>query len=379
MAKIRRKPLRGDVSKKSGKPDLVKKSEKADVNMKPSEGVRKRRQRRGKKKQSKVGSVPNTGTVQAANGSAEGSVPNPGIVQAANGSAGPNDDMLVDTVNEVFRETKESNTTRKKKRKRKKPASVASKKAAISRKHAQERAEFDARMRLEPHRILWEEYVKWAGERLSTVEKSNEEWNSEQVQCLNDPGEGKLIDVVKGVVGADYATRTNFDLAKHQTPAVACLMLALTTAGVLTFAQRLYDGKPVAKLFSRHTRIADQSQFLAKACEQGILPTAAGTVFRVENLLDQGNLTLDFLQVLLVDMSRDQKLFDMMDFPYCDKFFDLIHRFIRSRIASNEMKVILVVPTEDKMPKEINWDLKKTGEEKEISKENDADAMEEGN
>lgn len=219
-------------------------------------------------------------------------------------------------------------------------------------KLGQEREQFDSKLRTEPHTLLWQEYVDWAGDRLTNVERKQEQWSADQVIFLEDsnPGGDNMMDEVKAVIGEDYKTRTGFEKNKSKDikPSVACLMICPSTESVLSFAKRLYDGRPVGKFFSRHMKVEHQAAFLKKACQSSILPTATGNVSRLDRLLTDEALTLDYTQALLVDFGRDSKRFNIAEHNYRDTFFELIHKHVRPWLASG-MKIVLVVPPREKM------------------------------
>lgn len=235
-------------------------------------------------------------------------------------------------------------------------------KQSTEQRFAQNRATFDEQLRKEPHVVLWEQYCEWAGERLTSIERREEQWTSEQVVCLPDDdagGDSNIMEKVKAIIGADYNTRTGYEAVsrKRRTPSVACIMVALSTASVLSFAKRMYDGQQVGKLFSKHTQVKQQGLFIRKRCKNKILPTAAGNVSRLDTLFTEGFIDLQYTQALLLDFGRDSKLFNLTEHNYRDSFFKLIHNHVRKRIVSG-MKLVVVVPSAEKMPTARSWGAK---------------------
>lgn len=254
-------------------------------------------------------------------------------------------------------------------------------KQSIKQQFAQKRAVFDERLRSEPHVVLWEQYCEWAGERLTSVERREEQWTSEQVVCLLDEdagGDSNMTEKVKATIGADYNTRTGFEAVsrKRRTPSVACIMVALSTASVLSFAKRMYDGQQVGKLFSKHTQVKQQGLFIRKRCKNNILPTAAGNVSRLDTLFTEGFIDLQYTQALLLDFGRDSKLFNFTEHNYRDSFFNLIHNHARKRIISG-MKLVVVVPSAEKMPTARSWGAK--AEHTSLDNEDEKDAKSDDN
>lgn len=296
-----------------------------------------------------------------------------------------NDDILIDSVNTALRDQKSGEGGSKTDKNKKARKKFSEKKAN---KQSQQREELDASIRSSPHVILCDSYRKWASEKLPGDKLTIEPWTNEQVTSIHDDeddddteiqGKGKkprkessLLKKVKAIIGDDYAsaTRTGFPSNKNKSkkikeqqrtiPGIACLMIALTTEGVLSFSRRLYDGRSVPKLFSKHMKLAQHERFLNFECNKhGLLPTGTGTMGRIERLISDGGLTLKYTQALLIDLSRDVKLFNMFDHQlYRNPFFEFLHKHVRERVADG-MKIIIVMPSVEKMKTQRVWGSKK--------------------
>ena len=205
--------------------------------------------------------------------------------------------------------------------------------------HEQEREQSDKLIREAPHKYLWSQYREWAGSMIS--DKDVEEWSEEQVTVLEDDG-GSLMPQVKAILGDDYVSRGGYE---GGTPGVAVIALAASAVNAVGLAKRMYDGCPVGKLFSKHVKIHEQKEWLRRACRKGLAPSAAGTSKRVQRLVEDGEMTFDHTVGLVIDMSRDMRLMNIVDMHSTKaELFELIHKQLVAIIASGKMKVILCIP-----------------------------------
>lgn len=209
--------------------------------------------------------------------------------------------------------------------------------------HNLHRENADELIRKLPHEYLWEKYVEWAGTKLSSVEKVAEKWTKEQVYVVEEDGKESLIPSVKEIVGVDYVAQGEW--RKGKKAGVAIIALGCSALRAVGLAKRLYDGKPVGKLFSKHIKIEEQRQWLAACCGKGLAPSAVGTAKRVQRLVEEGDLALEYTTTLIIDMSRDVRLRNIIDLNSMrEELFDFIHCHGRPCIGLGKMKVILIIP-----------------------------------
>lgn len=286
-------------------------------------------------------------------------------------------DLLTDDDITAVTHNNSPNSAQPSKKSLKKAQHLKDKKNATALRLAQERTDIDSEIREQPHVAFWTHYMKWAAKNEISEDDLKEPWTEDQVVCIQDDGDATdLLAEIKNVVGADYTSKektgfpeaprtknTKKDKAKN-VPAIACLMVTLTTEGVLSFSKRLYDGQAVPKLFSRHTKVHDHAKFLKSQCFRtnkkknsvSIIPTASGTVSRLDRLFSEGHLTMKHTKNICIDMSRDLRLYNFFQHPYDDDFFKFFHTHYAApylnKDENNEYRVILVIPTDRTMRKE---------------------------
>lgn len=212
--------------------------------------------------------------------------------------------------------------------------------------HERERELSDEMIRTSPARFLWEKYLEWAGDKLSSVEKKVDKWTQEHVVSVEERPDATLIQLVKEVVGPDYIAQGEWKKRANAVPGVACIALASSAVRAVHLGKSLYDGRPVGKLFSKHIKIEVQNEWLKRCCKDGLAPSAAGTAKRVQRLVEEGAMTLKHTSALVVDLHRDEKLRNILDFPTSrEELFDFLHTHARPFIAEGRMKVVVFAPT----------------------------------
>ncbi|KAI0565821.1 Protein Cms1 [Gracilaria domingensis] len=209
--------------------------------------------------------------------------------------------------------------------------------------HEMQRKRADDMIRTSPHQFLWSEYVKWAKEKSISVD-DQQGWTADQISVIIEDGKEPLMPFVKKVVGPNYLKETTFRKSKKTKPAVAVIAIAPSAVRAVHIAKRLYDGQPVGKLFGKHISADAQQQWLKRACRKTVVPTAVGTAKRVHRLVEEGHMTLNHTVLIAVDLSRDARLRNVLDFPLArDELCQFVHDFIRVRMKHG-MKVILTIP-----------------------------------
>lgn len=288
------------------------------------------------------------------------------------------DATLVGSVNKVMKSSiaiqkKEANV-RKTQRRQGRVVAMKKKKKRKQELHDQEQAENDRKVRTSPHEFLWESYVKWAGDKLSPVEKASEKWTSDQVMSAEVSNDSSLVPVVKQLISPDYLTMTGWEPQKNKPPAIPLLSLCNGGVQAVSFGRRVYDGAPVGKLFSKHIKLSMQTKWLSICSSRGKPANASGTAKRVQRLLELGAMTLEHTVAIMIDMSRDTRLFNLLDVSSTrDELFELIHMHVRSKMASGQLKLILVIPNEDEMPTERRGGNMVGGKNEDVSEDRGED------
>lgn len=88
------------------------------------------------------------------------------------------------------------------------------------------------------------------------------------------------------------------------------------------------------KLFAKHLKVAEQTAWLAQG---GMRAAGVGTPGRVRQLAAAGALSLDSVQVIVLDVRRDTKQFDLLSHP--DTAADAMHLLV----GSEKARVMLLV------------------------------------
>lgn len=219
--------------------------------------------------------------------------------------------------------------------------------------HERLRVQTDDMVRRLPHQYLWERYVSWAGDKLTTMEKAAEKWSPEQVFVVEDGSNNSLIPFIKSIIGQDYRTKTGWKSGTDETASISCISLGHGAVKAVEFATRMFDGLPVGKLFSKHIKIEAQRSWLENSKKQPGLTNATGTPKRVQRLIEEDTLSLKHTVGVVIDMSRDNRLMNLIDITSsCGELFEFIHEHLRAEMATGRLKVILVIPKVEEMPTE---------------------------
>ena len=124
--------------------------------------------------------------------------------------------------------------------------------------------------------------------------------------------------------------------------APACLLLtgsALRACELIKLLPDLHRACPVAKLFGKHLKPAEQAEALASAQ----LCLGAGTPARVDKLVGMGALSLSRLQLLVLDTSRDVKKRNLLDIPETRRdFWTLWRHHLSAPISAGTLRVLLI-------------------------------------
>lgn len=209
-----------------------------------------------------------------------------------------------------------------------------------------ERKATDAQLRTDAAPLLWKLYREWAGERLTDVEATAEKWSDATILSVGDVSSTSLVDVVRNAAGGDYGISS--DWVKGTTPGVAALVLAASAVRAVQLAPSLYDGTPVAKLFSKHLKVDEQRSWLQKHSRKSLVRSAVGTAKRVHMLCDAGHLTMAHTKVIVIDCQRDAKKQNILDMSGPrNELFSYIHDHVRPLLKESKLKIVIQVPLED--------------------------------
>jgi hypothetical protein len=191
--------------------------------------------------------------------------------------------------------------------------------------------------------------------RLSAADQGAALWASYQSECGGSfleeeafgaghfcgPAEGGSLQAqLQAAAGADW--RQLLARAPPGTPAGAptCLVVAGAALRVLEVIRQLPDlhrAVPIAKLFSKHIKPAEQAAALAA----GPLCVGVGTPARLDKLLALGALSLSRLKLLVIDCSRDMKKRTLLDIPETRRDLWALWRLhLAPKIAAGELRVL---------------------------------------
>lgn len=264
-------------------------------------------------------------------------------------------DMLVDSVNNALASEKSRNEKTGKGKLKK--IKIRGKRRVL---FEQQRVVVDNLVRSAPHRVMWEWFKMQAGEHLRLSDRLSKQWTPDQIFVVEDGSEKSLIPHIKRIVGEDYAADTRTvqaddqkqNSSKRKAAAVACLAIGYDAESAVRLATRVYDGTPVIKLFSRHLEKDDQRNTLRKV-PRGFVPTASGTARRIQDLANEGALTLEHTKVVVIDLCRDSLLSNMLENANASReLFTLFRDHVQQFLESGHLSVIVVTQAEEEMPKE---------------------------
>ena len=212
-------------------------------------------------------------------------------------------------------------------------------------KHDDERTQANKLLRETPHEYLWQQYSEWAGKKA----KGKSSWTEDQVLSCVASEKESLLTQMKDLIGADYATHFTKKSWKENAAGVACIALSSAAGRAVALAPKIYDGRPVAKLFGKHIKTEEQKEWLRVCREKiGVTPTAVGTAKRVQRLVEEKDLSLQATTVLLVDFVRDGRLKNILDMDATkDELFELIEKIVDPLIRKGSLKILLYVPSEN--------------------------------
>lgn len=215
--------------------------------------------------------------------------------------------------------------------------------------HERERREGDALVRSRPHTFLWEQYAAWAGDKLSAVERAAEQWTKDDVHVVTDDGESNLMEDVRRILGKDFVKNCGWKRGVG-LPGIACIALGHGALRAVNLGRRVNDGRPVGKLFGKHIKIDEQRSWVESCCNKKLAPSAVGTAKRIQRLIEEERMTLKHTGALIVDMTRDVRMRNMLDMPCVrEELFEFLHSHVRKEVATGRLKIILIIQSEEEM------------------------------
>lgn len=223
-----------------------------------------------------------------------------------------------------------------------------------------QRSVVDRFLRSAPHRVMSEWYKIQAGPILPLSERLMVQWTPDQISVVEDGSERSLVPHIKRIVGEDYAVPPQLpheetlsgEPVKRKPAGTACLAIGYDAESAVRIARRVYDKSPVIKLFSRHID-KDQQRKTLRQLPQGFTTTMSGTSKRIHDLVSADALTLNHTKVVVIDLCRNSILSNLLDIPNTSQeLFALIHAHMRHLLESGSLHIILVIQTEEEMPKE---------------------------
>lgn len=218
-----------------------------------------------------------------------------------------------------------------------------------------QRDTMDTTIRNQPQRALWEWYKMYAGESLALFERLSKQWTPNQIYVITSQSDQSLVPQIKNIVGDDYVTVTrkahseSLKLRRitNAVTSVACIGIGYGSESVNQFATRVQDGTLVGEVLSRQSSIESQRQWLLK-CRHHVAITLCGTAKRIHDLINNGSLTLEHTQAVIIDLTRSLSLCNMFENPNASNdLFALMREHIIHLVDNGRLKIILAIQAED--------------------------------
>jgi uncharacterized membrane protein YgcG len=155
--------------------------------------------------------------------------------------------------------------------------------------------------------IFWYATEAWMG-KMTQIEKDKIEPQTEHFSANTA---GPIADFIKGGV-PNWETEFKYEAKRKSTSKKGPVVLVVCQSAdrALEVIKPLREFKcRIAKLFSKHMKIEEQRDQLAKE----VMPIAVGTPNRLQKLVETGGLNLEDTAMILIDMEKNVKKFCILE------------------------------------------------------------------
>jgi hypothetical protein len=182
-------------------------------------------------------------------------------------------------------------------------------------------------------------FVTKANKDFTELQKNLGLPSSSFVACRNEAGWKDCSIIVKAGV-SQWKKNVMEDSLTPRSPRVLVLSGSANRALVLIRELRSNLNCFVGKFFSRHIKLKETAAILGQNNGKAV-PVGVGTPGRILKLIDLGHMNLDGTQLLIVDMSRDLKGYNLLEQKDIQKDANklLNNHFVPALRRKNRMKI----------------------------------------